>query len=1132
MAFSAFGDEIPDDPTPPSPVARQPQTAPAQVSAFGDPLSAFGDAFDDAPAQPVQSPGVMDRVESAIDNSVVGDFGRSVARGGVGVGDAVMGMAGMLSGGRIPQALGYNTSGVRQHMDQADTPERQASRQALEKAQGFGGTLQALADNPGNIPHLIAESVPSMVGGGMAGRGIALGARALGLAPAAVGVVGAGAGEGLVAAGQQAEQTRQTTGTLTPSQSGLALASGALTGLLGAAGARIGRRLGVADIDMQLAGQNGADVAKGLVNRALTGTGIESLEELSQSGQQQVLTNLANDRPAMEGVTKQMTLGGVVGGAMGGAAGLRRPSMDTVIQQPAEQAPAAPVAAPQPEAMATPAPAAPPVPPQPASQPVPERIPFAKSVDMAPLLRNIGMDDAKAQQTMELLAPAEADVEAARRGVLPVAEQHRLASLIGLKGDKANAFARQVGESWSPETIIAATNNVAGQYRDVLALQQKITSGRNVTDEDRAEFVQRLGDMRRSFADLAGARAEAGRSMAAFRGSNFDFNRTQNILEGLGTGGVDDLAKAFGAAVKAGGVQNAARIIKQPDTLMQRVFGYYYRSALLSNPATQVANAVGNAGMVGKLAADRAGAAAIGSIKHLLGFKRDTVWGEPVALLRGNATNLLNAGQAAGQAFMQGDNPNTSVNAVEFASDMNAPSGVLHKVASVPYRGLAAGDAFFQTVHQGGEMRALATRQATQEKLAGTLPKGVTLSQRIDQILAAPTPQMIEQAGEYSRRATFNQTAGPLVKGVLGLKRKLPILQVILPFLRTPTNIAKEVLGSTPLAGLTPKFWEDVRQGGAAQEQALGKVLTGSAFMTAAILAASEGYITGSGAGMDDDERKALEATGWMPYAVLVDGKYHSIQRFDPFSSMLAMAADLSRMSPSEDSATKMAGDLFGSFVANVSDKTALAGLKNAAVFLADPANRGAWYLKSVLGTLAQPATVLSTLAAGADPYARNTESILDQIRYRTPGLRERLSVKLDAWGEPVENTRQGMGPLFIPSTVSTQTTDPVRLESARLNYTPTEFQKQLTLAGKKIDIPAEQHHELAQLAGRLTHRGAQQLMRNGKWKNLDDDTKRERLKKMADKVRAAVRMASIPLVMSGKRDAVDQLRAKLEAQR
>ena len=252
MAISAFGDALDDAPALPGTPAQQPQAAPAQpeVSAFGDTLSAFGDALDsDVPTASAQQPGYLDRIESAIDNSMIGDFGRSVARGGLDVGDSVAGITGLLSGGRIPQALGYNTSGARSYIDQHDTPERQASRQALDQAKGIGGTLQALIDNPGNIPHLIAQSAPSMVAGGAVGRGVGLAARGAGLAPGAAGVIGAGAGEGIVAAGQQAEQARQHTGTLTPGQSGLALLSGIGTGLLGAAGARIGRKLGVADID-------------------------------------------------------------------------------------------------------------------------------------------------------------------------------------------------------------------------------------------------------------------------------------------------------------------------------------------------------------------------------------------------------------------------------------------------------------------------------------------------------------------------------------------------------------------------------------------------------------------------------------------------------------------------------------------------------------------------------------------------------------------------------------------------------------------------------------------------------------------------------------------------------------------
>lgn len=115
MAISAFGDALDDAPALPGTPAQQPQAAPAQpeVSAFGDTLSAFGDALDsDVPTASAQQPGYLDRIESAIDNSMIGDFGRSVARGGLDVGDSVAGITGLLSGGRIPQALGDRKSVV------------------------------------------------------------------------------------------------------------------------------------------------------------------------------------------------------------------------------------------------------------------------------------------------------------------------------------------------------------------------------------------------------------------------------------------------------------------------------------------------------------------------------------------------------------------------------------------------------------------------------------------------------------------------------------------------------------------------------------------------------------------------------------------------------------------------------------------------------------------------------------------------------------------------------------------------------------------------------------------------------------------------------------------------------------
>ena len=68
----------------------------------------------------------------------------------------------------------------------------------------------------------------------------------------------ASAGEGIVAAGAQAESIRKQTedGLLTPTQAILATGSGIFTGVLGRVGGLAAQKLGVIDIDAALAGQS------------------------------------------------------------------------------------------------------------------------------------------------------------------------------------------------------------------------------------------------------------------------------------------------------------------------------------------------------------------------------------------------------------------------------------------------------------------------------------------------------------------------------------------------------------------------------------------------------------------------------------------------------------------------------------------------------------------------------------------------------------------------------------------------------------------------------------------------------------------------------------------------------------
>lgn len=1142
------------------PADAQPQSAP--VGGMAGALMAAQAAPQPVPTQQQSAGTINDWLPDGLRQKAqaLDDFGLSLSKGFVGLGESAVGLGDLVSGGGLgnwlQRSAGYDPAARRKALDQMATPERQASAQALQDAQGFGGTLEALAENPGNIPHAIVESLPGMLAGGVAGRGIAIGAKALGAAPAVAGVIGAGAGEGLVSAGQQAEQTRQATGGLTAGQTGLAVGAGAATGLLGAAGAKIGRALGVGDVDAMLAGQNGANVARGLVTRALGGVSLESLEEAGQGTSETILGNLAQGKNPFEGVAKNATMGGVLGAAMGGGANLlHRPNMTNQPQpvpspvpmaQPVQQAQGMPMPAPalsaaqtapqapapqglhqavlaamqsqqQPPTINAPQPAAP----QPA-------VPFAASRDISPLLDNLNVQGEQRAQSLELLRPAEADIEARRRGVVTVAEQRRLATMLGLEGKPAKEFIhRKPGEAYNAEEIISMTDHVSDRLKSVLEQQQQIVSGQ-ASDIQKAEFVQSVTDLQNTFGALAGARAESGRALAAQRRQALDYHQAKHIVEGMGGfKGADDLALALGKAVQTGGVANLSKLIanRKPG-----LWDYYYRAALLSGVRTHAVNISSNFVTLGNEIIERGIAAGIGGAKRAFtgGKSGETLFAEPLDLLIGTAKGMTKAGSAAYDAFKTGESAMLGVGKQESGVGIRPTQGRIEKAFSLPYRALGAEDAWFATLNYEGELRTLARHQAVADRKAGTLPQDMKLSQRIEQLVANPTSDMIERAGDHARTNTFNTRAGAFAQSVMAVKAKFPLLNIIAPFVRTPANIVKFGLKRTPLelASLIVPSWEsDLKAGGAKQERAIARILWGTSVMIGAGALASAGYISGAGPS-NEKEKRALLATGWKPYSIKVGGTYYAYNRFDPFAMWLGIASDLATTGYADKDASKVAAGLLGSFVNNTINKTYMQGLSDFSEFLSDPNRNGEWYVRKTGATLSQPFTLLSNIASENDPYARESDNFWDAVKYRLPGLRNQVPAKLDQWGQPVPNIGYAGGPLSIanPISSSTEATDPVRLEAGRLGWAPPKQIEQITSNKHKHVLDADQRQELAQVVGTLIRKEASQLIRRKGWAALDDDQKRQALDKIATKTRGRARLAYLPFLTNGNRRDIDRL--------
>jgi len=152
--------------------------------------------------------------------------------------------------------VGINIQKAREAISGGYSAERMAEEEAVARAgargglEGFGGALALAVANPAVAAASIIKSAPSMYAGGL------IAGRVAKAAPALPKIAAYLAGEGALSAGSNEESIRYETPDrlTTAKQSGLALASGALTGALTAASGGLSKKLKIGDIDLLMDG--------------------------------------------------------------------------------------------------------------------------------------------------------------------------------------------------------------------------------------------------------------------------------------------------------------------------------------------------------------------------------------------------------------------------------------------------------------------------------------------------------------------------------------------------------------------------------------------------------------------------------------------------------------------------------------------------------------------------------------------------------------------------------------------------------------------------------------------------------------------------------------------------------------
>jgi hypothetical protein len=349
-------------------------------------------------------------------------------------------------------------------------------------------------------------------------------------------------------------------------------------------------------------------------------------------------------------------------------------------------------------------------------------------------------------------------------------------------------------------------------------------------------------------------------------------------------------------------------------------------------------------------------------------------------------------------------------------------------------------------------------RQASEEVHGGKVAHD-KLKARIVELVENPPEDLRLAATDAALYQTFTNKTGAFADSLRKMADADPsgFSRVLLPFIRTPSNIMKFTFERTPLAPLISQVRADMAAGGARKDLALARTSTGSAMMLAAADLTMAGAITGKGPD-NPSRRSAKQRQGWQPYSVKLGDRYFAFNRMDPIGMTLGLAADAVEILQNSDGSKPKAAEeaiiaTVASIANNMTSKTYLRGVSQFFEMMSNPTRFSESYVQRLLGT-AIP-TAVNEVARGVDPYLRETRSIMDSLRRRTPGISKELPAVRDLWGAPIE-FRSGLGWAYdavSPIYSRREKASPIDKEILRLGMNLTKPPRISSIDGITVDL-------------------------------------------------------------------------------
>lgn len=699
--------------------------------------------------------------------------------------------------------------------------------------------------------------------------------------------------------------------------------------------------------------------------------------------------------------------------------------------------------------------------------------------------------------------------DAARRGRITQAETEALASELGMTVD--DLLKRRQGQALNAEQALAARQLLAKSSDELLKLAERAKGG---SDDDLLAFRQAMLRHAAIYEQVTAATAEAGRALAAFKivGKSSAVRAKLHKAMIEASGGRDDLEKVAAELIlnaekdgmTPGGVTRFVVDATKPR-FKDKLIELWYNS-LLSSPQTHIVNITSNAMTSALQLPEQATAAALGLLRGKSGDRvlLSEIGPRAVGLLQGAREGLAQFGST-----LRTGNTTDPLTKVEAQSE-RAISGLKGEIIRTPSRALAAEDELFKAVARRMEINGLAVRKAKAEGL-----KGDALRARIAELAANPTDDMTEAAFDYARYLTFQSPVGPLAGPVMQLTKGLPALKLVLPFIRTPSNIIKFAVERSPAAPILREVRDDLKAGGAKRDLAAAQIMLGTGLGYLVAQYAAAGMISGGGPA-DESAKRLLIADGWQPYSIRVGDRWISYSRFDPLSTTIGIVADaVEKQDYMTEKQREQTGALvLASIIGNLSDKTWLSGVSDMVAAIDDPQRNAGRFVGRIAGSAAVPA-VVAQVARASDPVMREVrgDGVLDSaaatIQSRVPGLSTQLEPRRDVFGDV--RRRENLGPDYLsPISTSDAKNDPIARELLDLGVRLSPPGRTLKIAGtdRPYEMTPKEYSSYAALAGKNLLEGLQSLVDDPEYRTLSPAERRYEIDQVKRDSRAAARAA------------------------